>query len=183
LLAPEKSRFSMRFSLPETPKAAFLEVSHLASQGPDGEGVSPVTIMANGKAVVEDWNVGQTKYSETRWAIGNKLQSGQNQIEWRAGRLQTHYCLRRVRVLVVYDHPVEVRFAVPKVYDNSWPGGVWEVESEIVVATAAAMTDSVRVDVGSVVVFAPCKNSVHSVFTSFTTPKNQSEVYCKRTNR
>ncbi len=36
-----------------------------------------------------------------------------------------------------------------KVYDNSWPGGVWEVEPESVVATAAAMTGSVRVDRGN----------------------------------
>jgi hypothetical protein len=92
LLVPEKSRFSMGFSLPEAPEAAFLEVTHLASQGADGKGVSPVTIMANGKPVVEDWNVGQTEFSETRWAIGDKLQAGQNQIEWRAGKLRSHYC-------------------------------------------------------------------------------------------
>ena len=119
LLAPEKSRFSMRFSLPEAPKAAFLEVSHLASEGKDGETVSPISITANAKPVVEDWNVGsqhsETRWSETRWAIGDKLQSGQNQIEWRAGKLRSHYWLRRVRVLVAYDHPVEVRFAVPKI--------------------------------------------------------------------
>ena len=120
---PEKSRFTMQLSLPETPKAAFLEVVHLASQGPDGEGVSPVTIAANGKPVVEDWNVGQTEFSETRWALGDKLQSGQNQIEWRAGNLRTHYWLRKVRVIVAYDHPVEVRFTVPKVeHQPFWEG-------------------------------------------------------------
>ena len=31
-----------------------------------------------------------------------------------------------------------------KVYDNSWPWGVWVVEPETVVATAAAMVGSVR---------------------------------------
>jgi hypothetical protein len=36
-----------------------------------------------------------------------------------------------------------------KVYDNSWPGGVWEVKPDVVVATAAAMTGSVRVDRGN----------------------------------
>lgn len=36
-----------------------------------------------------------------------------------------------------------------KVYDNSLPGGIWEVEPEIVVATAAAMTGSVRVNRGN----------------------------------
>jgi hypothetical protein len=32
-----------------------------------------------------------------------------------------------------------------KVYDNSWPWGVWVVEPETVVATAAAMVGSVQV--------------------------------------
>ncbi len=119
LLEAETSRFSMRFSLPEVPKAAFLEVTHLASQGRDGETVSPVSIIANGKPVVEDWNEGslqsETRWSETRWAIGDKLQSRQNQIEWRAGKLRTHYWLQKVRIVVVYDRPVEVQFAVPEV--------------------------------------------------------------------
>jgi hypothetical protein len=35
-----------------------------------------------------------------------------------------------------------------KVYDNSWSWGVWVVEPETVVATAAAMAGSVRVDRG-----------------------------------
>ena len=36
-----------------------------------------------------------------------------------------------------------------KVYDNSWRGGIWRVEPEVVVATTAAMTGSVRVDRGN----------------------------------
>ena len=119
LLEAEKSRFSMRFSLPETPKAAFLEAVHLASADADGERVSPISIFANGKPVVEDWNEGsqpsEARWSETRWAVGDKLQTGQNQIEWQAGKLRTHYWLRKVRLLVVYDRPVEVRFDVPGV--------------------------------------------------------------------
>ena len=35
-----------------------------------------------------------------------------------------------------------------KVYDNSWQWGVWIVKPETIVATAAAMTGSVRVDRG-----------------------------------
>lgn len=35
-----------------------------------------------------------------------------------------------------------------KVYDNSWFSGVWTVEPETIVATAAAMVGSVRVDRG-----------------------------------
>ncbi len=119
LLESEKSRVSMRFSLPEAPKGAFLEVSHHASTGADGERVSPISIFANGKPVVENWNEGslhsEDRWSETRWAVGDKLQSGQNEIEWRAGRLRTHYWLKSVRLIVVYDHPVEVQFAVPMV--------------------------------------------------------------------
>jgi hypothetical protein len=44
LLEPEKSRLAIRFSLPEAPKAAFLEVAHLASEGRNGETVSPISI-------------------------------------------------------------------------------------------------------------------------------------------
>ncbi len=127
LLEADKSRFSIQFSLPEEPKAAFLEVSHLSSTGADGERVSPVSIIANADPVVEDWNVGdrrsETRWSETRWPIGDKLQSGPNRIEWRAGKLRTHYWLQRVRLVVAYDQPVEVRFAVPKVEDALfWEG-------------------------------------------------------------
>ena len=127
LLESHKSRFSMRFSLPGAPKAALLEAVQLASTGADGERVSPVSIIANGKPVVEDWNVGPrrsgTRWSETRWSVGDKLRSGQNQIEWRAGELRTHYWLRSVRVLVAFDRPVEVSFTVPKVEDALfWEG-------------------------------------------------------------
>ena len=118
LLTPE-SRFSIRFTLPERPAAAFLEVAHHASTGKDGERVSPVSIFANDKPIVEDWNEGdleqESKWSETRWAIGDKLAAGENQIEWRAGDLHTHYWLRSLRVVVAYDHPVDVHFEVPTV--------------------------------------------------------------------
>lgn len=111
------SRLSMRFSLPETPKAASLEVVHLASTGADGKCVSPVSIVANEKTVVEDWNVGRTEngFTETRWPIGDKLQSGHNVIEWTAGDLKSHYWLRRVTLYVRFDRPVTVTFPVSQV--------------------------------------------------------------------
>lgn len=118
LLQPRRSRFSMQFSLPQAPKAAFLEVVHLASLGPEGKGESPISITANGKTVVEDWNVGKTgktTFCETRWPIGDKLESGRNQIQWQAGDLRTHYWLRRVRLYVRFDHPVSVFFPVSRV--------------------------------------------------------------------
>ena len=75
LLGPG-SRLSLRFTLPEKPAAATLEAVHLASAGADGEGVSPVTVSVNGRAVVRDWNVGSTTYTETRWPVGDLLRPG-----------------------------------------------------------------------------------------------------------
>jgi len=117
LLAPGKSRFSMRFSLPEKPKAASLQVVHLASAGPDGKCVSPVSIVANDRMVVENWNVGRNGegFTETRWPIGDKLQSGNNEIRWTAGDLESHYWLRRVTLYVQFDRPVAVTFPVSRV--------------------------------------------------------------------
>jgi hypothetical protein len=125
LLTAGKSRFSMRFSLPEAPTAASLQVVHLASSGPDGKCVSPVSIVANEKTVVENWNVGraESKFTETRWPIGDKLQSGDNQIVWTAGDLESHYWLRRVMLYVRFDSPVTVAFPVSEVeHALAWEG-------------------------------------------------------------
>lgn len=115
LTTPEKSRFVMTFSLPEVPKAAFLEAVHLASADADGRCESPVSIAINGKPVVENWNVGSGSYQTTRWRIADKLQKSENTIEWRAGRLRTHYWLRKAEVEVTFAGPVEVRFSAPNV--------------------------------------------------------------------
>lgn len=115
LLEPGKSRFSFRFDLPRAPKGACLAAVHLASGGPDGKGESPVTVTANGKAVVEDWNLGETAYTETRWLVGDKLRAGKNEIEWRAGALRTHYWLQRVALYVHFDRPVRIALETPRV--------------------------------------------------------------------
>lgn len=115
LTTPEKSRFVMKFRLPEVPKAAFLGVEHLASADDEGKCVSPVSIIINGRPLVEEWNVGQGTYCESRWSVGDKLQKGENTIEWRAGKLRTHYWLRKAEVEVAFGGPVEVRFSIPKV--------------------------------------------------------------------
>jgi len=115
LLAPGKSRFAMKFSLPQTPKAGFLDVEHLASADQEGKCVSPVSIHINGRPLVEDWNVGSGGYRKTRWAIGDRLQKGENTIEWLAGKLRTHYWLRKAEVEIAFDTPVEIRFPVAKV--------------------------------------------------------------------
>ena len=66
---PETSRFAMKFRLPEIPKAAFLNVEHLASADERmGKCVSPVSITINGKPLVQDWNVGQGTYCESEWS-------------------------------------------------------------------------------------------------------------------
>jgi hypothetical protein len=114
-LAAGRSRFSMEFLLPEAPRAGVLEVVHLASLGEDGKTESPISIIANGKPVVQDWNVGKKEFTETRWSLDQKLRSGPNRIEFRAGNLRTHYWLRRVRVCACFDREVTVTFAVPHV--------------------------------------------------------------------
>ena len=93
LLGPG-SRLSLRFTLPEKPGAAILDVTHLASAGADGEGIAPVTVTVNGCVLVEDWNVGATTYTETHWPVGDRLRAGENVIEWTAGTIRTHYRLR-----------------------------------------------------------------------------------------
>jgi len=90
LTTAEKSRFAMKFSLPEAPKAAFLDVVHLASADAQGSCESPVSIAV-------------------------KLQKGENTMEWRAGKLRTHYWLRKAEVEVAFQAPVEVRLATPEV--------------------------------------------------------------------
>lgn len=109
------SRFSMQFSLPKAPRDASLEVVHLASAGEDGKAEAPISVFTNGKSVVEDWNVGKTGFTETRWSIGDKLRVGQNSIEWKAGDLRTHYWLRRVNLYVEFDEPVTMSFPVSTV--------------------------------------------------------------------
>ena len=115
LTTAEKSRFVMKFSLPEAPKAAFLEAVHLASADTQGKCESPVSIAVNGKPVVENWNVGPGGYRTTRWNVGERLEKGENTIEWRAGKLRTHYWLRKAEVEVTFAGPVEIRFSSPKV--------------------------------------------------------------------
>ncbi len=115
LLEPGKSRFSFRFRLPRAPADAQLAAVHLASSGPQGRGESPISILVNGRPVVEDWNVGETAYTETRWPVGDKLRSGRNEIEWRAGALRTHYWLRSAALYVHFDRPVEVELETPRV--------------------------------------------------------------------
>jgi hypothetical protein len=115
LTSGQKSRFTMKFSLPDVPKVAFLNVEHLASADNEGKCVSPVSIIINGKPLVEDWNVGQGKRCETRWSLGNRLKKGENTIEWRAGKLRTHYWLFKAEVEVAFDSPVEVHFSSTKV--------------------------------------------------------------------
>ena len=117
LLGPG-SHLSLRFTLPDTPVAAVLEVVHLASAGPDGEGIAPVTVSVNGRPVVRDWNVGATTFTETRWPVGEKLRPGENEIEWTAGEIRTHYWLRAVRLYVEFDRPVEVAFPALEVGDE-----------------------------------------------------------------
>jgi hypothetical protein len=114
LTTGEKSRFAMTFHLPEAPKAAFLNVEHLASADNEGKCVSPVSIIINGKPLVEEWNVGKGKRCESRWSLGDRLQKGDNTIEWRAGKLRTHYWLYKAEVEVAFNGPVEVRFSSPK---------------------------------------------------------------------
>ena len=109
LLGPG-SRLSLRFTLPERPEAATLEAVHLASAGPEGRGVAPVTVSVNGRAVVRDWNVGTTTFTETRWPVGDLLRPGENEIVWTAGEIQTHYWLRAVRLYAEFDRAVEVTF-------------------------------------------------------------------------
>ncbi len=120
LLGPG-SRLSLRFTLPERPKAATLEAVHLASAGPDGEGIAPVTVSVNGRVVVRGWNVGKTTYTETRWPVGDKLHPGENEIEWTAGPIRTHYWLRAVRLYAEYDRAVEVTVPVVPVGDELFP--------------------------------------------------------------
>jgi hypothetical protein len=117
LLGPG-SHLSLRFKLPDKPKAAVLEVVHLASAGPEGEGIAPVTVSVNGRPVVRDWNVGATTFTETRWPVGEMLQPSENQIEWVAGEIRTHYWLRAVRLYVEFDRPVEVAFPALEVGDE-----------------------------------------------------------------
>ena len=115
LTTPEKSRFVMAFSLPGAPKTAFLEAVHLASADGQGKCESPVSVAVNGKPVVENWNVGVGTYQKTRWRIADKLRKGENTIEWQAGKLRTHYWLRKAQVEVTFQAPVEVRFSTPEV--------------------------------------------------------------------
>jgi hypothetical protein len=115
LTTPDKSRFVTTFSLPEVPKAGFLEAIHLASADAQGKCESPVSITANGKPVVENWNVGRGTYQKTRWNVGDKLKKGENTIEWRASKLRTRYWLRKVEVEVAFAGPAEVRFSSTKV--------------------------------------------------------------------
>ena len=51
------------------------------------------------------------------------LKKGENTIEWQAGKLRTHYWLRKAEVELAFEKPVEVRFSVPKV-ENAlfWEG-------------------------------------------------------------
>ena len=46
--------------------------------------------------------------------IGRQLQKGDNTVEWRAGKLRTHYWLYEAEVEVAFGGPVEVRFSSPK---------------------------------------------------------------------
>jgi hypothetical protein len=117
LLGPG-SRLSLRFTLPERPEAAILEATHLASAGPDGRGVAPVTVSVNGRAVVRDWNVGVTTFTETRWPVGDLLRPGENEVVWTAGEIQTHYWLRAVRLYAEFDRAVEVTFPPVPVGDE-----------------------------------------------------------------
>ena len=117
LLGPG-SRLSLRFTLPEKPKAGTLEAVHLASAGADGEGVAPVTVSVNGRPVVRDWNVGATMFTETRWPVGDLLRPGENEIEWTAGKIQTHYWLRAVRLYAEFDRAIEVTFPPMPVGDG-----------------------------------------------------------------
>jgi hypothetical protein len=120
LLGPG-SRLSLRFELPAKPKAATLEAVHLASAGPNRDGISPVTVSINGRIVVRDWNVGTTTFTETRWPVGEWLQPGENEIEWTAGEIRTHYWLRSVRLYAEYDRTVEVTVPLVPVGDELFP--------------------------------------------------------------
>lgn len=115
LTTPEQSRFAMKFRLPEVPQAAFLNVEHLASADTEGKCASPVSILINGRPLVEEWNVAQGTYCQSCWSVGDKLQQGENTIEWRAGKLRTHYWLRKAELEVAFGGPVEVRFSTAKV--------------------------------------------------------------------
>ncbi|MGA2256841.1 MAG: hypothetical protein ABSG53_19495 [Thermoguttaceae bacterium] len=115
LTTPEQSRFTMKFRLPEVPKAAFLQAEHLASADNQGKCVAPVSIVINGSPLVEEWNVAQATYCQTRWSLGDKLRKGENTIEWRAGKLRSHYWLRKAEVEVAFAGPVEVQFPVPRI--------------------------------------------------------------------
>lgn len=53
LLGPGSS-LTLRFSLPEKPKTEVLEAVHLANEGPAGQGIAPVTVMVNGRVVVQE---------------------------------------------------------------------------------------------------------------------------------
>ena len=117
LLGPG-SRLSLRFTLPEKPRAATLEAVHLASAGAEGEGVAPVTVSVNGRAVVRDWNVGATTFTETRWPVGDLLRPGENEIDWTAGEIRTHYWLRAVRLYAEFDRAIEVTFPPVPVGDG-----------------------------------------------------------------
>ena len=120
LLGPG-SRLSLRFSLPDRPKAALLEAVHLASEGPGGRGIAPVTVTVNGRVVVRDWDVESTTFTETRWPVGDHLRAGENVIEWTAGEIQTHYWLRAVRLFAEFDRATEVAFPTLDVGDELFP--------------------------------------------------------------
>lgn len=114
LPVPRRSRVLFRLALPRAPAEATLEAMHLASAGPDGAGDATISISVNGKPLASDWNVSKTSFAESRWDATGLLASGENEIEWRAGNLRTHYWLRRVELRVAFAGEVEVAFRAPE---------------------------------------------------------------------
>ena len=64
---------------------------------------------------------GETTYTETRWPVAETLRPGDNEIEWTAGNLRSHYWLRAVRLHVEYDRATEVAFPLLEVGDELFP--------------------------------------------------------------
>ena len=64
------------------------------------------------------WRTGTSEsggYQRDPLAHRRQAPKGENTIEWQAGKLRTHYWLRKAQVEVTFQAPVEVRFSTPEV--------------------------------------------------------------------
>jgi len=80
-----------------------IEITHLSSAADNcpGGGYSPITVFANGKSIVSNYDVAEHHENKHGWVTDHwkvNLKKGSNTIEWVAGSICTHYWIKRIGI-------------------------------------------------------------------------------------